>query len=73
MEREKLERLARIVGYDTSDDLLAESASDSIVPAICVNAGCDYVDPMEPDAQDGWCPVCETHTVKSCLVLAGMI
>jgi hypothetical protein len=40
---------------------------------ICVTDGCDYTCEMEPDQDRGWCEVCSTNTVKSALVLAGLI
>jgi hypothetical protein len=38
-----------------------------------MNAGCDYSAEMEPDQSSGWCEVCSTNSLKSVLVLAGII
>jgi hypothetical protein len=38
-----------------------------------MNAGCDYTAEMEPDQDRGWCEVCNTNSMKSALVLAGII
>ena len=71
--RAKLDQLVEIEGYDSLDDLLAATISDSVSPAICMNEGCDYTAEMEPDQREGWCEACGTNTVASALVLAGLI
>lgn len=43
------------------------------VPAICVNDGCNYMRDMEPDQDGGWCEECQTSTVKSALILYGIL
>lgn len=40
---------------------------------ICTNPSCDYTTEVEPDQSHGFCEICETQTVKSCAVLAGII
>lgn len=69
----KLLKLAEIEGYSDYMDLLAEAAVDSVCPAICTNEGCDHTAEMEPDQDRGWCEECQTNTVVSALVLAGII
>ena len=71
--RAKLEQLVDSEGYDSLDDLIAATISDSVSPAICLNDGCDYTDEMEPDQREGWCEACGTNTVASALILAGII
>lgn len=66
----KLEKLAEIYGTDVMT-MLEEATFDSIAPAICMN--CDYTEDMEPDQDQGWCPECEQNSMKSCLILAGVI
>ncbi len=68
---EKLETLANSEGFDSIDTMLEQAVYDSVAPAICIN--CDYTTSMEPDQCEGWCEVCETNTVQSCLVLAEII
>jgi hypothetical protein len=34
---------------------------------------CDYATEVEPDQDRGWCESCGTNTVKSALILAGLI
>ena len=53
--------------------MLANVSFDSVAPSICMNEGCDYTTETEPDQREGWCEECETNTVQSCLVVAGII
>jgi hypothetical protein len=69
----KLEKLAEIEGFDDELDLLQEATGDSVCPGICTNRGCDYTNEVEPDQDQGYCEVCGTQTVKSALVLGGVI
>jgi hypothetical protein len=71
--RIKLDQLVESEGYDSLDDLIAATVSDSVSPAICLNEGCDYTAEMEPDQREGWCEACGTNTVASALILAGFI
>ena len=72
-EREKLRKLAEIEGYADVDALIRATALDSVSPAICMNADCDYTADMEPDQTRGWCEHCNTNSMKAALVLAGLI
>jgi hypothetical protein len=72
-QREKLDRLIEIEGFDDLMDALAEWSSDSVVPGICMNPDCDNVEDVEPDSRDGWCSECNTNTVKAGTILAGVI
>ncbi len=69
---DKLKQLAEIEGMGEME-LLEEATFDSVAAGICINDGCDYTCGVEPDSSSGWCEVCETGTVTSCLVLAGLI
>jgi hypothetical protein len=73
LSQEKLKKLVELEGYKDDADLVADAVSDSVCPAICVNAGCDYTAEMEPDQDRGWCEVCGTNSLKSALRLAGVI
>ena len=68
----KLSDLAELEGMDEME-MLEEATFDSVAKGICTNSGCDYTTEVEPDQDMGWCELCETLTVKSCLVLAGII
>lgn len=69
----KLDELADQFGYDTVNEMLEEAACNACVPAICTNKDCDYTDELEPDAEKCECPNCNTNTVSSCLIIAGLI
>lgn len=69
----KLRDLQEAEGYYTQEDMLEAAIMDGLASAICMNQNCDFVTEMEPDQDAGWCEECEENTVKSCLVIAGMI
>ncbi len=69
----KLAELAFNEGYDDVMELLERDTNDSVATGICTNEGCDFSTQVEPDSASGWCEVCETNTVSSSLVLAGII
>ena len=69
----KLQSLLEIEGYTNLTELLAANITDSVCPAICMNEGCNYVCEMEPDQDRGWCEECHINSMKSALVLAGVI
>ena len=72
MDERKLQNLATIEGTDV-EGLLETAVIDSVVPGICMAPECSYTVGVEPDSRNGWCEACETGTVVSCLVLAGII
>lgn len=72
-QQSKLELLAEIEGFDDPMKLLEEYAVDSVCPGICVNPDCDYTTEVEPDCTRGYCECCETNTVQSAMILAGVI
>jgi hypothetical protein len=49
------------------------AALDSVSPAICMTEGCDYTCEMEPDQDRGWCEECQKQSMKSALVIMGVI
>ena len=66
--------LCDIEGYD--DWIVLAEDSDShigVCNAICVNDDCEYTAEMEPDQSAGWCAECNTNTMKSVMVLGGII
>lgn len=73
MAKDKFETLMEIEGHTDEMEFLNECAFDSVVPAICINEGCDYTESMEPDQDKGWCEDCKTGTVQSALILKGLI
>jgi hypothetical protein len=73
LNNEKLVRLAEIEGYSDVLALLEAASTDSVVPGICVNDGCENTSEVEPDQDAMPCDDCGTDTIKSCLVIAGFI
>ena len=67
-----LAKLAEIEGMDVQE-MLEHATFDSVAPGICTNKGCEYTTEVEPDQREGYCEKCGTNTVKSCLILAGII
>ena len=68
----KLEELTAIEGYDDVLELLEANQLDSVVPGICINAGCDHTGDCEPDG-GCWCDNCGETSIKSCMLLANII
>ena len=66
-----LNDLLQDYGYDEVTDFMNDYGLDSIVPGICVECGATYE--YEPDQARGWCECCESNTVKSGLVVLGII
>jgi len=71
-DEEKLDQLSEQEGLSV-DEMLEEGTFNSICPAICMNVGCNYTASMEPDQDRGYCEDCNTNSMKSALVLAGII
>ena len=71
-EAAKLDELARIMDM-TVAAFIEEYALESVVPAICMNDGCDFTADLEPDQREGFCEECRTESLRSGIVLAGLI
>jgi hypothetical protein len=71
-EASKLDELAEICGFSAAA-FIEEYALESVVPAICMNPGCAFTADLEPDQYHGWCEECRTNSVKSGIVLAGIL
>jgi hypothetical protein len=70
----KLETFCEIEGLDLEGAFEQAFAGDPYMPnAICINPDCDETCTMEPDQDAGWCESCQTNSVKSILILAGLI
>jgi hypothetical protein len=69
----KLQTLSEIEGYENPTELLNAYIVDSVCPGMYMNPNCDYTTEVEPDSSNGWCEDCETNTVKSAMILAGVI
>lgn len=69
----KLRRVANALGYDHPLNLLHRYLDKEIVPGICTNEICDCVTNVAAAEEIGHCPSCDTYTVASILVIAGII
>lgn len=69
----KAQQLAESEGYDDPFKMMEECHLDSVIMGICMNPDCEYTTQVEPDCYDGYCEECETQTVKSLLILEGVI
>jgi hypothetical protein len=69
----KLVTLAKAEGYAEVVDFLEDYAQGSVVPAICMASDCDHTADLEPDQRAGFCEACGRASMKSGLVIAGMI
>ena len=70
---DKLKTLLGLYDYENTDDFAHHYITDSIVPGICMNDGCEATYDYEPDQTEGWCDECETNSVKSGFILMGII
>ncbi len=70
---DKLEKLLEVEGFDDEIEFGEAFATESVVPGICMNDSCEYTTHYEPDQDRGWCEECETQTVKSGLMLMGIM
>lgn len=71
--KSKGQKLAEDYGYETLTELCEDNMCESVIPAICMNKGCDATRGIEPDSRRGWCPECESNSVKSAFVILGII
>lgn len=69
----KLEKLMEIEGFEDSLEFMGAYITDSVSPGICKNPGCDYTIEVELDQTKGWCEDCNTQSVVSGMILAGVI
>jgi hypothetical protein len=70
---QKLDKLLEIEGFKDVTELAEAVITEAVSPAICCNPGCSYTCEMEPDQDRGYCEECHTNSMKSALVLAGLI
>lgn len=63
--------LAEEFGHDDIMEFLESECQDGVCPAICTS--CQHTAEGEPDLDRGWCEGCGQQTLKSALVIAGVI
>lgn len=73
LRKQKLKNLVEVGGFADELALISESLLDAVCLAICMNPECSYTEDLEPDQEEGWCPECSANSMKSGLVLAGII
>jgi len=61
------------LGMTLDEFLESPEAQDSVMIGICKNPNCSYTTEVEPDCRTGYCEECQTQTVRSLLVLLGLI
>jgi hypothetical protein len=64
--------IAADMGFSDVEEMLYEATFDSVAPGLCYSCRAT-VDNCEPDARANWCDCCHRKTVKSVLVIAGML
>ena len=69
----KLDQLVKDSGFNDSLELGESVLLDVVSPGICMNQGCSYSTEVEPDQTRGYCESCDTNTVRSAMVLMGVI
>lgn len=69
----KLSTLTEDWGYESTFSLVEDYMDEGLMPAICMNEGCDYSTEMEPDQDRGLCECCGTNSVTSAAILLGVI
>lgn len=67
--RELLVKLVQSDDPDVLYEFIEANIIDSIVPCICANGDCEGNDELEEDLRDGYCDVCESHSMISCIEL----
>ena len=70
---DKMQELCDIEGVADEIEYLEEFGHDTIAPGICTNPSCDYTISVEQDCGNGWCGLCKTFTVKSGIMILGII
>lgn len=70
-EASKLDLLAREWGKSVMEFIDAY-ALETLSPGICMNPDCDYTTEVGLDERAGYCPFCQTPTIQSGIVLAGL-
>ena len=69
----KLSTLTEDWGYESTFSLVEDYMDEGLMPAICMNKGCNYSTEMEPDQDRGWCENCNTNSLSSAAILMGII
>lgn len=71
-DKEAIEIIQQIEGNHI-ESIVENAMFDSCVIGICMNDGCEFTTEYEHDQNKGWCEECDTGTVKSAMLLLGVI
>ncbi len=69
---ELIDRIADDYECGDIDDLIVETATEVDGPGACIECG-DVFDHVLVDQTGGWCDECGKESIKSLLVLAGVV
>lgn len=69
---EKLQTVTQALGYPHPIALLYQYLDDAIVPGICINEKCSYINGVLWSEEGGYCSNCETYSVQSVMVLSAV-
>jgi hypothetical protein len=58
-------------GFRDVPELIDRYLFKEACPAICLT--CGHIAEKRPDALAGWCAICDTDTMRSAMVLAGVL
>lgn len=72
-EPSKLQVLLDLEGFYDSSEFGEKFIQEGVVPGICMNYDCDFTAWYEPDQDRGFCEECGTQTVRSGLILMGVM
>lgn len=72
MITKKIKQLELATGL-TIEELVEEAVLGDGCEGICMNGDCDYTAQVEPDQDQGYCECCNTQSVRSVLVILGII
>lgn len=70
--RRKLRIVTEYMCFLKHHELLAHYKDSAIVPGICTDYFCDCIITVLCDEEAGWCPDCDTYTMQSILIVAGV-
>lgn len=65
--------IQQLVEIEDDLELLEAYSTNSVCPGICTTPGCGYSCETEPDQTERYYELCKKGTVKSAMILAGII
>lgn len=65
--------LLEAYGESNEEEVIANYIHDSVCPAVCMNEGCENTAELEHDCSSGYCDECDTNSMKSLMIVMGII